>query len=433
MSNAPAPRFLRFATTLTVIAPLILQAACSTGEPSTGIEGGLPPGTGGTGKGAAGSDGSSGGSGGVGADGGTGGGSTGIAGSKTIMIDPGPGQGTAGTSGEMNCGAENHQAMIKPLAIYMLVDWSASMTERTDLWTPTKTALNTFVSDPGSAGIEVALSYFPVSSEDITVKCDATQYVTPSVDVAKLPENATPVTTSLDSKTFTLGEQPPPPDRLSTPTAPAISGSLQYFQGWLSQHPDHIGVLVLATDGEPAGCDEASMMAGMPITRGTPEELQQSVDLIAAAAAGTPAIKTYVIGLGNLQQALDQLAEAGGTGHEAFIVDASGTNTQTEFLEAMKEIRGAALPCSFDIPLPTMGPLDYTKVNVDFQTDMAAAKTPFFKVDDEAACAGSTTGWYYDDPLHPTTVELCPAACEAARSVETSSVSISLGCETRVL
>jgi hypothetical protein len=430
MSNAPY-RSLRFAASFTLLAPVLL-AACSNAGPDTGVQGALPQGMAGSSSSAAGAS-SAGAAGltGAGAEGGSGGSNSGQAGSKSVVIDVSPQGGSGGSS--TNCGAENHQAMIKPLAIYMLVDWSASMTERTDLWTPTKTALNAFVSDPSSAGIEVALNYFPVTSEDIVAKCDPTQYGTPAVDVSLLPGSAAAVTTSLESKMFVLGENPPPNDRLSTPTAPAITGSLQYFSSWLAQHPDHIGVLVLATDGEPAGCDAQSMMAGMPITRGTPQEIADTVDVIAAAAAGTPAIKTYVIGIGNLQQTLDQFAEAGGTGRDAFIVDATGTNTQTEFLEAMKEIRGSALPCSFDIPLPTTGVLDYTKVNVDFLTAEGAAPVPFFKVDSAADCAGNASGWYYDDPLHPTTVELCPDACEAVRGVETGSVSISLGCETRVL
>jgi len=49
----------------------------------------------------------------------------------------------------------------------------------------------------------------------------------------------------------------------------------------------------------------------------------------------------------------------------ATLVDATGTNTQSVFLEAMQEIRGVALSCSFAIPQPTVGGLDYDKVNVD--------------------------------------------------------------------
>jgi hypothetical protein len=450
-------RSFRSASLLSLMAALGFVTACSTGDTGNNGLNSLPQNSSGTGNAAAGTGGTTGGSAGAEAAGTAGIVSNG--GGKPTTTIPTMQAGSAGMPA-MNCGAESHQAMIKPLAIYLLVDWSASMTESVDLWTPVKTALTTFVSDTSSAGLEVGLSYFPVSSTDLTVKCDATQYATPSVEVAMLPEAATPVTASLDSKMFTLSSppammgEPPvmgmlPEDRLSTPTAAALTGSLQYFSTWLAAHPDHIGVVVLATDGEPAGCDPQSLAAGTAVVRGTPEELEASVAAITTAASGTPAIKTYVIGveapassggpggpgggLGNLQQALSQLAAAGDTGKDVFMVGA-GTDIQAEFLEAMKEIRGAALPCSFEIPLPTVGILDHNKVNVDFQPDPAAMTTvPFTKVDSAAACGDNAAAWHYDDPANPTSIELCPAACTAARDAEMSNVSISLGCETRVL
>jgi hypothetical protein len=357
------------------------------------------------------------------------------------MIPTTPQAGTGG--GDGNCGAESHEAMIKPLAIYLVVDWSASMTEAVgqDRWLPVSTALQTFVNDPASAGIEVGMGYFPVENADTAIKCDSTQYVTPAVPVGMLPETATAITTSLTSKMYTLGMSPT--ERLSTPTAPAITGSVEYFTGWLNQHPDHVGVMVLATDGEPALCDAGGGIPGFPTMgggagRGTPQELADTVAAITAAAGGMPEIKTYVIGIGDLMDALDQMAAAGDTGHEPFIVDGTGTNTQAEFLQAMQEIRGAALPCSYSIPTPTAGVLDYDKVNVDYQSGASTgtATVPFIRVENEAACGTNANAWYYDDPTNPSSIELCPAACDSVRDMganNLSVVSVSLGCETRVL
>jgi len=36
-------------------------------------------------------------------------------------------------------------------------------------------------------------------------------------------------------------------------------------------------------------------------------------------------------------------------------------------------------------------------------------------------------GWYYDDPKHPTTIELCGAACE---SLSTGAIQVEFGCDT---
>jgi hypothetical protein len=328
-----------------------------------------------------------------------------------------PAGGTAG-GGPENCGAENHQAVVKPLAMYLLMDWSASMTETEDRWTPVSTAMQTFVADPASAGIKVALGYFPVSSVDIDVKCDAAQYVTPSVPMGPLPDIVPAITSSFSTKTFILGEMPYPEDRLSTPTAPAVTGTLEYLQGWIALNPDHVGVLVLATDGEPALCPDDNSIDGV-------------TSVIAAAAAATPPIKTYVIGIGDIGN-LNEFAQAGDTGRDAFIVDSTGVNTQQEFLQTMEEIRGAALPCEFEIPLPSSNDADYEKVNVDFQPDATAATVPLFRVDNEAACAGNPNAWYYDNPTAPTAIVLCADSCNLVLSSDTSNVSISLGCETRV-
>lgn len=385
-------------------------AACSAGSAPEGT--GLTT-TGSAGNTAAGSAGMAGSAGSAGMSGAGGSGGAGVA---PPVIDTTAGAGTAGT-GAANCGAENHQAVIKPLAMYLLMDWSASMTETEDRWTPVATAVQAFVADPESAGIQVALGYFPVSSEDITVKCDSAQYVTPSVEMGPLPDIVPSITSSFATKTFILGEMPFPEDRLSTPTAPAVTGSLEYLTSWIATNPDHVGVLVIATDGEPALCPDNS--------------LDGVTDVIAAAASATPSIKTYVIGIGDIGN-LNEFAQAGGTGRDAFIVDATGVNTQAEFLQTMKEIRGAALPCQFEIPLPTSDEANYDEVNVDFQPDATAASVPLYRVENEAACAGNLNSWHYDDPTAPTAIVLCSDSCDLVLSSDTSNVSISLGCETRV-
>jgi hypothetical protein len=339
----------------------------------------------------------------------------GAAGTAPVIVPTTGGSSTAGAGGGENCGAESHQAMIKPLAMYLLVDQSGSMTDGVDRWNPVATAVQAFVQDPASAGIKVALGFFPFSSEEQAAKCDVASYQTPEVGMGILPDTSAAVLGSFAARPYMMGDTPM--NRSSTPTRPAVEGSLAYLSGWLATNPDHIGVLVLATDGAPTQC----MMNGP----------QNVVTTLAAAAAGTPEIKTYVIGIGGIDN-LEAFAEAGDTGRGPFIVDGTGANTQAEFLEAMAEIRGAALPCNFDIPLPTDGNADYTKVNVDYRTDAAAAPVPFFKVDNEAACAGNPNSWYYDDPELPTAIVLCSDACGLVTASDTSSVSISLGCETRV-
>ena len=55
---------------------------------------------------------------------------------------------------------------------------------------------------------------------------------------------------------------------------------------------------------------------------------------------------------------------AGGSG-TPFVVE-PGQNLSQKFLEALNQIRGAALACEFQIPRPQAGTLDFGKVNVRY-------------------------------------------------------------------
>ena len=62
------------------------------------------------------------------------------------------------------------------------------------------------------------------------------------------------------------------------------------------------------------------------------------------------------------------------------------------------------------MPTPAPGEvLNPDKVNVLF-VDEAGNETTFGRVADAAACAGGS-GWYYDDPADPSTIQLCEATC----------------------
>jgi hypothetical protein len=341
----------------------------------------------------------------------------------TLMLPPGSG-GADGMGGASNCAAESHQATQRPLAMYLLVDQSNSMSDPDEAdaderWTPVSTAIQSFVQDPISSGILVGVGYFPFphsSDADDSPKCDPVSYEAPDVPIAPLPDNVTPVLDSLAARMY------PPymrtPERGSTPTRPAYQGSAAYLGSWLAQNPDYTGVLVLATDGQPFSCQENA--------------LQDTADLIAATAAATPPINTYVIGIGYIDS-LNILADAGGTGRGPFIVDGTGVNTQAEFLQAMQEIRGAALPCEYEIPPPTSGgSVDLDKVNVDYAGGDGATSIPLYNAADAAACAATPDGWYYDDPEAPTSIVLCPDTCAQVSGDLMGSVSIALGCKTRI-
>ena len=45
-------------------------------------------------------------------------------------------------------------------------------------------------------------------------------------------------------------------------------------------------------------------------------------------------------------------------------------------------------------------------------------------------CAGGP-GWYYDDPIDPKIINLCPASCTAVEADDKGKIEIILGCETK--
>jgi hypothetical protein len=155
-----------------------------------------------------------------------------------------------------------------------------------------------------------------------------------------------------------------------------------------------------------------------------------------AARTGAPSILTYVIGvfqpaqLARSRPALEMMATAGGSG-TPFVLT-TGADLSMRFLDAISQIRGTALGCEFTIPKPTMGTIDFTKVNVRYNS--AGGVEDLIYVTSMDRCDPMRGGWYYDvQPAMgtPTRVRLCPATCDKVKmSAMSSSVQLRFGCKT---
>jgi hypothetical protein len=89
-------------------------------------------------------------------------------------------------------------------------------------------------------------------------------------------------------------------------------------------------------------------------------------------------------------------------------------------------ITSVPLPCNFVIPPPPTGvELDKERVNFEY-TGVGGAALPWPRANQPQDC-GSQIGWYYDDPNAPSTIELCPAGCDAVSGG--GKISIVFGCE----
>ena len=311
--------------------------------------------------------------------------------------------------------------------MYVMLDRSGSMNFKEEgvtvaPWDAVKSALASFMQNPAAAGIGVGLQFFPPQNEllcpllapcpagcteipDVFANrceaCDPMGFLPPAVGIQELPGAAGTLVAAMNAAV---------PDG-DTPTMPALQSAGIATTSHAAANPDRKVVIVLATDGLPTRCET---------------EIQPIANVAAAALASSPSVPTFIVGIGSETANLNAIAAAGGTG-EAFILDGT-TNVEQEFLQAMNEIRGAALGCEYLVPQPAANETpDPNKVNVVFTPDGAAPDT-LPQVPNAGECKGQS-GWYYTDPTNPTQLTLCPASCDVVEG-SAGKIDIELGCAT---
>jgi hypothetical protein len=405
---------------------LCVAVACSAG-------GGGPRGGGVGGAGATGGGGGNGGAGGIVNTGGAGGG-----------VPEGGFDAPVGTGGQGGlgggCATDRYDGEVVPLDMYLLLDKSGSMSSTDEdggavtRWDQVTGAIKEFLNLPGTNGLSVGLGFFPMKPSipppvncttgtdcwpyeqeclPIYNKCPSgwpvptdtsclpVDYHTPAVPISPLPGASAAVASAID------GASP----NGNTPMAPALWGAMEYAQPWAQAHLDHVVVVVLATDGMPTDCASNEV---------------SDVAAIAAGALQQAGIRTFVVGIGSQLNDLNQIASSGGT-DDAFMVDTS-SNVSTQFLDALNAIRGT-VACAYKIPTPEAGKADPNTVNVGFTPD-GGTQQVIPQVGAESAC-GTEPGWYYDDPLNPSQILLCPATCDLVQHTK-GTVDVIIGCETIV-
>lgn len=115
--------------------------------------------------------------------GGAGGSGSGGAGGSDTTLSAGVGgiqvtSGTGGAGGEPACAGETKTAELVPLDIYIMLDKSGSMLDKTgpmangpSKWEAVTQGLNAFFNDPQSAGLGVGLQYFPLKVPGVPNTC----------------------------------------------------------------------------------------------------------------------------------------------------------------------------------------------------------------------------------------------------------------------
>jgi Mg-chelatase subunit ChlD len=306
------------------------------------------------------------------------------------------GGGGAGGGDAGACVTTSAESRRIPVDIVFVIDRSGSMSG--SKWEGTKSALNTFFNDPASAGISAGLVFLPAQKPDV---CNPASYSVLDVPIGVLPANAFELTNAIPF--YPLGS--------STPTWPALKGALMAATAYQDSHPSHKVVLVLATDGDPTGCQPLDM---------------ELVAGLAESAYNYNGVRTYVIGVaGSTIANLNKIAAAGGT-TKAYDI----TQDISEFSAKIAEIRKETLACDFELPEPPDGmQLVPGLVNFTYTPNGAPDAKIVPRADDLADCKDQP-GWYYDSNAAPSKIILCPASCATVQADSEAKVDVLFGCDS---
>ena len=295
------------------------------------------------------------------------------------------------TGGFDACAESTVRGERSPVQMYFMFDKSQSML-LDQKWAGAVAALTAFFQDDGSAGLNIALRFFP-DNEPVAgcdePMCSIDSCATPLVTLGELNEHPAHSDPQQQLLVDAVASRSPSGQ---TPTYAALAGAEQWA---VMNAADGVKTaVILVTDGEPNGC--------------APEDTA-SIAQLAADARASSDIFTYAIGMEGANAAqLDQIAIAGGT--DAAIVVAG--NISAELIAAFQSIGTAPIDCSFPVPTTESAgqSVDPNLVNLTYTIGADDDPITIPQVDDAAACANGA-GWYYDDPAAPMQIELCPSSC----------------------
>lgn len=301
-------------------------------------------------------------------------------------------------------------------------------------WRPVVEATKAFFEEPGLERMNASMVLFP-SGDD---KCDSETYESPDVPMTELPSLA--FGEALSAYEEEVG------DRLAggrwrgdTPTFAVLEGAGRVWAELETTEESAARAVVLVTDGLPQGCKE---------------NLEDAVQ--AARELAERGISTYVIGIENptvpptdlpsgwaswgcsggggdepcpppeTLAALNEIAEAGGTG-SAFLIDTSNpTSTKEAFLGAVEDIRQRSFSCTVAIP-PHPDGFTFAPDEIDVSVGVGGSSE---RLDYDEACS-SERSWRYTNVEGERAIELCPETCGSILSSTGAELQVNFLCGPR--
>jgi hypothetical protein len=315
------------------------------------------------------------------------------------------------------CVANESVSLIKQVTMFFTVDLSTSMRRSTgsstddqlaSRWIPATNALKSFFADPASAGLGVALRFWPDSSAPAcneTPSCPPAGgggCATPLVPLGVLTAAAAPTDTQENLLINAINSKTP---NGNTPMYPAMDGATAWAINRKLAFPDEEVAVVFVTDGAPTSCNTN----------------YNAIAALARNAFYNHGVRVHALGFGNANGTfMQQVADAGG-GQAYFL--STGPTLQDNVSSALASIRGDALPC--DVNLPVAGVADPSTVSVVF-TNSAGTSTTLTKLAAPGACGD---GWYLD-PTNAAVAKLCPQTCTNIRAAAGGRVRAVVPCSS---
>jgi len=341
------------------------------------------------------------------------GGKGGKGGSAAGLNFDGSNGGTTTIDPDAACAKTNQTAALTPVDMLIMFDRSGSMNQN-NKWTQASSALTAFFEDPGTAGLRVALRFFPhdqPASGCNNNDCDENACAQVLVPLGALTADSAP-TDAQEQALVSAVQNQAPGNGGGTPMYAALSGAEKWAASTLAQNPGDKVVVILVTDGAPNGCDENI----------------QHIAGLASTAFGSQGVLTYAVGLeGSNTSDMDAIAKAGGTNQGIFI--GSG-NAQQDLLNALKNIQGQTVSCNIPFPKAQNGQTENPNlINVNYTPGSGGDTQTLNQVADANDCGNG--GWYYDNPTAPTTITLCPSTCTEIQADKNAKIDVLIGCETQ--
>lgn len=339
----------------------------------------------------------------------------------------GSGVGLGSDAGFEECAATQYEAEGIRLDMYVMLDHTGSMGEDCPLdlagaprdstkWCYATHALAQYFTSDYAAGHRAALQFMSLP--------DGVCRGGPENAEAYAEVDLTPLPVTASSELVSALDRDAPTGGLGTQIEAALHGIATYTAANRSAGRTMIGVFI--TDGDPNGCDD---------------DVDNLAQIIAEHYEQT-SIRTFVIGMtGATLRNLETLARVGGapehTEHCGDGVDSChywsvGDGDPAVFVDALRQIQAVAvLPCEYTIPeAPSGERLDPNLVNVTF--DDEAGQRVILQTTGPDDCDADGGGWYYDDPVTPTSIRLCPASCDLVQGAGASAdLKIAHGCATQ--